>query len=55
MEDFHASLAKLQTPRELMIMMTEVLNRVEAHPGEGYEVTVQDLEIAVGRALEQAL
>ena len=36
-EDFSSYLAKLSTPRELMIMMTEMLARMEAHPDKGLE------------------
>ena len=39
--------------RELMIMMTELLARMEAHPKA--EVERQDMDIAVQKALEQAV
>lgn len=52
-EDFSSYLAKLSTPRELMIMMTEILARMEAHPDKSLEA--QDMEIAVTKALEQAV
>ena len=34
-------------------MMTEMLSRIEAHPEAG--LSAQDMEIAVTRALEQAV
>ena len=52
-EDYSSYLSKLQTPRELMLMMTEVLARAEAFPDKGLEA--QDMEIAVTKALEQAV
>mmetsp|Transcript_14825 Transcript_14825/g.25098 ORF Transcript_14825/g.25098 Transcript_14825/m.25098 type:complete len:508 (-) Transcript_14825:305-1828(-) len=54
-EDFSSSLAKLHTPRELLIMMTEMLARIEAHNDGEYVVAAQDMEIAVSKAAEQAL
>ncbi|KIZ03158.1 hypothetical protein MNEG_4804 [Monoraphidium neglectum] len=52
-EDFSSYLAKLSTPRELLIMMTEMFARIEAHPDGG--LTAQDMELAVMRALEQSV
>lgn len=52
-EDFSSYLSKLSTPRELMIMMSELFARMESHPEGG--VSAQDLEIATQRALEQAV
>jgi hypothetical protein len=34
-EDFSSYISKLSTPRELMIMMTEMLSRIEANPEGG--------------------
>lgn len=53
MEDFSSYISKLSTPRELMIMMTEMMARMEAHPDGG--LTGQDMEISCTRALEQAV
>ena len=52
-EDFSSYIAKLSTPRELLIMMTEMFSRIESHPDGG--LTAQDMEIAVTRALEQSV
>ncbi|KAI3438402.1 hypothetical protein D9Q98_000834 [Chlorella vulgaris] len=52
-EDFSSYISKLTTPRELMLFMTELLARIEAHPDT--QLSAQDMEIAVSRALEQAV
>lgn len=52
-EDLSSYLSKLSTPRELMIMMSEIFTRIESNPAGG--VTAQDLEIATQKALEQTV
>ncbi|KAL4444959.1 hypothetical protein ABPG77_004009 [Micractinium sp. CCAP 211/92] len=52
-EDFSSYISKLSTPRELMLFMTELLARIEAHPDN--QLSAQDMEIAVSKALEQAV
>jgi energy-coupling factor transporter ATP-binding protein EcfA2 len=52
-EDLSSYLSKLSTPRELMIMMTEIFSRIESNPSGG--VSAQDLEIATQKALEQTV
>ena len=52
-EDFSSYLAKVSTPRELLIMMTEIMARIENRPGGC--LTAQDMEIAVGKAREQTV
>ena len=54
-EDFSGAISKLATPRELMVFMTELLARVEAHAEDGRMVASQDMEIAVNKALEQSV
>jgi hypothetical protein len=55
-EDFSAAIAKLHTPRELMVFMTELMGRIEAHAaGDGAMVAAQDMEIAVKSAKEQSV
>ncbi|KAA8491917.1 hypothetical protein FVE85_8399 [Porphyridium purpureum] len=54
-EDFSSSLSKIQTPRELMIMMTEVIMRMEAHSNEEFTIAGPELEIAVQRAFESSV
>jgi len=34
-EDFSSYISKLSTPRELMIMMTEMFSRIESNPEGG--------------------
>ena len=46
-------ITQLTTPRELLLFMTELLARVEAHPEA--DLSAQDMEIAVTKALEQAV
>jgi hypothetical protein len=61
-EELQSSIAKLHTPRELMICMMEVINRLEGRaidrrPGKSFSSLLanpEDLEIAVNRAREQA-
>ncbi|GBG29117.1 Hypothetical Protein FCC1311_053402 [Hondaea fermentalgiana] len=54
-EDFSGAISKLSTPRELMVFMTELLGRVEAHSEDGAMVAAQDMEIAVNKAQEQSV
>mmetsp|Transcript_21920 Transcript_21920/g.37806 ORF Transcript_21920/g.37806 Transcript_21920/m.37806 type:complete len:580 (-) Transcript_21920:237-1976(-) len=55
-EDFSSSLSKINTPRELMIMMSEVISRMEANAkDENFAIAAADLEWAVQRAFEQAV
>ena len=51
--DFSGYLSRLSTPRELMIMMTELFARIEAKPHE--QLKAEDLEISVSSALQQAV
>lgn len=53
-EDFASCLAKLESPRELLIMMTEMFSRMEAHREDGFKLHASDLEQAVQKAHEQA-
>eukprot|EP01025_Chloroclados_australasicus_P059912 TRINITY_DN7613_c0_g1_i2.p4 TRINITY_DN7613_c0_g1~~TRINITY_DN7613_c0_g1_i2.p4 ORF type:complete len:154 (-),score=14.71 TRINITY_DN7613_c0_g1_i2:26-487(-) len=52
-EDFSSYVSKLRTPRELMIMMTELFARLEANPGKS--LSAQDLEISVNKAQQQTV
>jgi hypothetical protein len=52
-EDFAAYVGKLDTPRELLIMMTEMFNRMEQNPGG--KLKAQDLEFAVAEAKQQSV
>eukprot|EP00510_Aplanochytrium_minuta_P000821 CAMPEP_0184006264 /NCGR_PEP_ID=MMETSP0954-20121128/572_1 /TAXON_ID=627963 /ORGANISM="Aplanochytrium sp, Strain PBS07" /LENGTH=531 /DNA_ID=CAMNT_0026284745 /DNA_START=60 /DNA_END=1655 /DNA_ORIENTATION=- len=54
-EDFSGAISKLQTPRELMVFMTELLARVEAHAEDNTMVAAQDMEIAVSKAKSQSV
>ncbi len=51
--DFSGYLSRLSTPRELMIMMTEMFARIEAKPND--QLKAEDMEFAVSKALEQAV
>lgn len=50
-EDFSSYLSKLSTPRELLIMMTEMFARIEAHPEGGLTAQVRH-EAVCGRAAD---
>lgn len=52
-EDLSSYLSRLSTPRELMIMMSELFARMESNSEGG--LSSQDLEIATQKALEQAV
>jgi energy-coupling factor transporter ATP-binding protein EcfA2 len=52
-EDFAAIVGKLTTPRELLIMMTNVFNRLERNP-PGAMLTAKDMEAAVEEAIKQS-
>ena len=53
--DFSAAISKLNTPRELMVFMTELLGRLEAHSEDNSKITAQDMEIAITKAQSQAV
>jgi energy-coupling factor transporter ATP-binding protein EcfA2 len=52
-EDFAAIVGKLTTPRELLIMMTNVFNRLERNP-PGSMLNAKDMEAAVEEAIKQS-
>ena len=53
-EDFAGIVGKLSTPRELLIMMTSVFNRLERNP-PGSMLTAKDMEAAVEEAQTQSV
>ena len=52
-EDFAGYVGRLSTPRELLIMMTVMFNRMEQNPNG--KLTSKDMEAAVSEAINQSV